>query len=412
MAKFPALRSEREINDSLKAGLEDRAGITVWSPDSIGSILSDTLSRELAHTNAEADRSFQAIQVSTAAGSDLDAIGREWSGITRKQATRAGTTYQERNIMFYSTNGTFGDINGGVDIVIPAGTEITTSKAVNGVEVFYRTDREYTLPAGETTGYCSAHADEFGAASNVAEGALSRHGFDDYVLSNYDYLKCTNKYPVLNGSEQEEDDTYRFRVLQRIPSLVQSNIANVNLRALEVPGVEEVRIMPGYFGVGTAAVIVFGIDNETSPALVRSVQQNINYLQGPGLSIQAIGGVKVYFDLELRCRVSKAFQSVSRDVLKRTIRLETMEAIKEQEYQRTISFPEIAERVIQNVQMIEGLVSNNTSTRGFESVYVKKAWANSGVTGFSRTKLLVSSFDLEADESASIGDVSIVFVES
>lgn len=412
MAKLPTLRSQRNVADSLRIGFEDRAGITLWSPDSMGSILTDVVSRELAVANTESAQAFEAIQVSSARGSDLDAIGLQWGKVRRKQPGIASTTRSEMNFMFYSDRGTFGDINGGEDIIIPEGTTITTSNTAGGNEFSYKVDTQYTLPAESTFAYCSVTASKAGSGMNVAQRVLNSHDFSDYVMSGYNYLSCQNIYPILNGADRELDEDYRFRILQRIPSIAQNNVSAIRMAGLSVPGVEETRIISGYFGIGTVAIVVFGPEGETSPALVSAVQAKLTQSQGPGLLLQAIGGVKVYVDFDVRCRIKKGTSRLEKSTLRREMKLSLERLLKEEEYSRTISLGSIGSSLAKNITGVVGLVSNDTAPNGFEAVYIRKAWAGDASGGFSRTKVIANSFRLDQDQSVGIGDINIEFIET
>lgn len=424
MAKVPNLKGDRQISEEMRAALKERGGITHWSFDSTARILADTLTTEMARTNAEDRRAFESLQLSSAEGEDLDYLAFEWSGMSRKNPTFAYAKENHKNLFFYVQNqaygaggatGTFGDINSGNDITIPGGTLISSKKDITSANaVIYRVDTETTLYADTSVAWVSATAITMGSGMNCADNTLRYHDFNNYTENSFYSLKCNNRFPILTGSNREEDGDLRFRAAQYHTAFVQNNLSKIMLSGISVPGVENVKLLNGYFGIGSAAVVVFGMDNETSPVLTKAFQQTLSSIQGPGLQLISIPGVKVYFDFDVRALVSKEPSMSEASEIKAAIGNMLRAALKEFESINVITISKLAQVVSQAHPLVTGLISrvdspNNNRKAGFENVYVRKTVADD-TPAVDRLRITQNRYILKQEEMVALGDVSIELV--
>ena len=408
MARVPNKRSDTELARNIAADMRTNAGITHWAVDSMGRILAEAVSQELARANAEDRRSFDSYQLTQAEGKELDDLSLTIGGPKRRSASTASVETFHRNLYFYTEAGTFGDINGGADIIVPANTIIRTRREGRPDIAEYRTSESFTLGSDTSLAYLSAKAVTMGSGLNVAENTLRYHTFTNYTESAKELLKVNNDFPILDGTDREDDDRYRYRLFQNFPALVKNNTANIRLQGLGLPGVEQVRILPGYFGIGTAAVIVFGIDNETTYALTESLFDKLREIQGPGLKVVPIAGVKVYFDFDVRVLLQNTLSVADQSSLTKTIKQIILQNIKLQEYSRTISFAPMASSIVRDNSIITGLLGRDRSIPSFETIYYRKA--PSDTQPIEERLLIVSnSFTLEDEEHSGLGRVSIQY---
>ena len=70
-------------------------------------------------------------------------------GIPRLQASDVSASALDNNFEFYVARGTFGTINNGQDITIPAGTQIYTAQGLSGQVVL--TANPVTCPASQSS---------------------------------------------------------------------------------------------------------------------------------------------------------------------------------------------------------------------------------------------------------------------
>ena len=408
MAKLPRLQSDAKLAKSIKTGLTERAGITHWAYDSMGRVLSDAFLKEVGESHAEQRRAFSSIQVGTASGQDLDDLGMQIAGLRRGSATFAKSEYTDLSVYFYVPVGTFGDINGGEGIYIPKGTELTSRPDSTGkVDIIYMTTRDYYLSANDKIQYCSVRARTMGSGHNVAENVLQYHNVP-YAQVAFKGLKCNNYYPILSGQDPESDTAFRYRITQKIPSMVQNNLANIRMAGLTIPGVKNVKVIDAYFGVGTAGVIVFGAGRETNSSLTTAMQRKLNSIQGPGSKLIAVAGSKVTFDFDLRLVTVRELNEAERKTLERGLKRSFTNAIKDQEFSGTINLNIVASRIFKENPKIARLIPGPDGIPFFEAVYLRRSWSTSAAE-VERRKLITSKINISDHEHCSLGTLSIKY---
>jgi len=409
MARVPNLRGDLTALKNLKSQFTQRAGVNHWAYDGVTRIISDNIAKEIGVAQALTSDAFESYQLAKAIGDDLDSLGQEMGGVNRLSPTFATIEDKHKNLMFYSTQGNFGNTNGGNDVIIPAGTIVSSENVSESIGVKYEILENYTIPWYEDKYYCSARAVNMGTGSNIGSSVLVNHDFKNYSRNGEFLIKCTNRYPVLNGRNTESDESFRYRISQRIPSIVQNNIESIRMSGLIVPGVLDLRIMPGYYGIGTVAVFVFGADGESSKALTEAVQTNLMQNQTPGLKIMAVPGVKIKFDFDIRVRTERAFNKLERDVLIRKVKKQLYDKLKSYESSSILPLGKIAIEVTEENPDIISMLSTDVSAPNFEAVYVTKFYADTpGHTG-DRSKVIQSFYSLGEEEFCSLGHLNIKF---
>lgn len=170
-----------------------------------------------------------------ATGDSLDLIGQIF-GVTRIQSQDASVDSSDGNFQFYVRTGTFGDINSGQDIQIPANVQIFT-EALNGP--VYLTDA-VTLPTQLSSQSFSATSVSTGSTGNTAAGVFNRHNFTGYTNAAYGSLLVTNNYGIIGGRDQEDDDSYQYRIHLKLTSQSGINEAALRYQLLQLPGIQNV----------------------------------------------------------------------------------------------------------------------------------------------------------------------------
>lgn len=171
----------------------------------------------------------------TAAGEFLDKHA-QLRGLARRQATAAQGTIR------FST-----DAAAATDLVVPAGTVCLTAGAVR-----FETTQEAVLEAGETAVDVPARAVEPGAAGNAAAGTIRAMAVAPVGVSG-----CTNPAGFSGGTDEEEDEALRARVLetyQRMPN--GANAAFYQQGAMSFPQVAAASVIPRPRGVGSVDVVI------------------------------------------------------------------------------------------------------------------------------------------------------------
>jgi uncharacterized phage protein gp47/JayE len=206
-----------------------------------------------------------------ATGENLDFIG-EIFGVYRLGAQVASIAQGDTNFKFYAAGGkTFGDINSGSDITVPAGTLIMTAAQAGPL---FLTDTLFTLHAADKEQFVSAYSASPGSSANAAAGVFNRwSGNFTYSTAAFGSLLVTNTYGVVGGRDDESDDNYRYRIQQKLQGRNGSNEAALRFELLQVPGIQDIVFERQ---AGTFNCYVYGIAPQTSSSLLDSVQQTIN----------------------------------------------------------------------------------------------------------------------------------------
>ena len=244
-------------------------GIRQLAPGGKARAFGDIVANELAELE---NRQFQNIAQSLlpfAADVSLDLIG-EIFGVPRLTHQTATVDIGDQNFEWYVRSGTFGAINNGQDIVIPAGVYIYTAAGVNGPVYI---GGRVTCSASDSWMFFSATALTSGSAGNAASGIFSSSNFTNYTESSYGSLLVTNNYGIVGGADAETDDNYRYRIQLKLQAQNGANEAALRFQILQIPGIQDVAFEPA---AGTFTCYVYGIASNGSAALLSSVQTAID----------------------------------------------------------------------------------------------------------------------------------------
>ena len=171
----------------------------------------------------------------TASGEHLDqhAFLR---GLERKEAAKAVGV-----IRFYV------DQAGGTALTIPAGTVCMTAGLVR-----FETTEAAVLRSGSLYVDAAAQAVEPGTAGNAAAGTILTMAVAPVGVS-----RCSNPEGFAGGTDREDDETLRVRVLETFRRLPNgANAAFYEQGALSFPEVAAAAVLPRNRGIGTVDVVV------------------------------------------------------------------------------------------------------------------------------------------------------------
>jgi uncharacterized phage protein gp47/JayE len=245
-----------------------QTGIRQLAPGAKARAFADIVGDQLGEMETRQFINLSETLLPYATGISLDMLGDIY-GVARLGRQDSQVDAADDNLRFYVRHGTFGDINNGQEIHLPAGVRITS--AADGGPV-YLTEAA-RLAAGDSVQAVGVTSYYPGSSGNSASGILTRHNFTGYVDSSYGSLLATNQYGVMGGREAESDDDYRFRIHLKIQSRAGANEAAMRFDILQLPGIQDVVFLRA---AGTFTVYVYGISPEISPSLLALVQQQID----------------------------------------------------------------------------------------------------------------------------------------
>lgn len=162
-------------------------------------------------------------------------------------------------------------ITGTAGTTIPEGTIVSTVASEGSPSIFFVTTHEAVI--GETGSVdVEIEAVEAGREGNVPAGSIQ-------VLGNpiSGVQSVTNRHPTSGGTDEEDDEAFRYRILERNQNKSMSGSKQDYIRwAMEVPGVGSVKVLPEWNGPGTVKLLV--MDANGAPAnqtLIDAVQNHI-----------------------------------------------------------------------------------------------------------------------------------------
>lgn len=282
MPFFPKSKDEM-IADGLEA-IRNNTNITQLSPGSKTRFLLDAMTEEQASQHELFDSNMAQAFIRWADARYLDYFG-DMLNIPRLEARRGSVQLEDQNFIFYVDGGTFGDINSGNSITIPAGTIISTPDAQIERRTFdaeqneesteivqYELVSTVSCPSDRSFAYGTLRAKIEGSVSDVPRNVLKKHTFTGYALSGSNRLKCTNKYAIANGRNRETDGSYRYRLMNAFKARERANKLAIRLAALSVAGVSDVIDVNCEQGPGTFSLYVEATTPTTSPRILSNVE--------------------------------------------------------------------------------------------------------------------------------------------
>lgn len=401
----PRINSLIELEEMFKISLSKNAGITQWNSDSTIRNLYQPVAVELERLNRETSAVFNSLQFQYASGGDLERIGENF-GINRMKPTRAYANILDSNITFY-TEVSFGSINQGANITIPKGTKIFAGTSENSKAVIYEVDADYSLPAGGQRYSVGARAITIGSSQNVGARSLNFHEFTNYSDSISSALKVTNNFPILNGENIETDKSLRFKIYSKYSTLVRESRNSILIDAIEVPGVEDIKIAPGYYGVGTLGVFVFGPEGLVNQKILEEVGSRISAKNPPGTRLVVRNGISNYLDMEITLWVDAGLSSQIYSNYRRIATEEYLNFIKNNSRSNNINIDSLKKRIIQRMKNNVGVMSQQKENQIFDAVYLRKDYGEKLISSSERVRVITNNLILKDEEYLKSGILKI-----
>lgn len=211
-----------------------------------------------------ADYTYRQAFPQTAEGDNLDLHGQLY-GVTRMGATAAVGFLQ------FSIPAAVEEA-----LVIPAGTV-----CISRSQVAYVTASEGVIPAGGTSIEVYAMALEAGSQGNTARGNVVR------MQSPPDGIGAVvNTTDFLGGTDQEEDEDYRERIMEACRGLGNgANVAYYKNLVAKVGGVEYAAIVPCMNGAGTIGVVLASAGDGVEEKVLSDVASTLGTYKEAGVTV-------------------------------------------------------------------------------------------------------------------------------
>jgi uncharacterized phage protein gp47/JayE len=252
-----------------------RSGLTYFSENSKGRALAKVLAREITNSSEFHIATVNSAFAKYATGDMLEAIC--WIfGLKRENATKATSYAWEQSQRFYVEDSTFGFINGGSDITIPAGTSIYSASITGQDEaIYYKVVADTVLPKADNEAFVTVEATNEGLSSNVGAHVLRNHNFASYADYTNDTLLASNEYAIVNGQNRQADAELRYQLSIAATAHEAANDSAIRYALLSIPGLTDFKVIPFYDGIGTTGAFVVGQGNECPPSMLAHAQQSL-----------------------------------------------------------------------------------------------------------------------------------------
>jgi len=336
-------RTQEDIVSEIVSDLVNNTALTTAAPGTKARALTEAVAKRLATAYRQFDETILLSFIRHAEGKFLDWLG-ELLSLERRQPTRASVSAGQLVVKFYVETGTFGSINGGLDITLPAGVNISASPTTTGIAE-YRLPVSVVLNRTRSEQYVPVESLASGSAASVGRYQLKYHDFNG--IDNYTDLKVINTSSIDNGSDTETDASYRYRLSQQVVAAEAANSTSIRMAALAVPGVADVVLYPYAQGAGTFEVLLKSTTPTVSQSLIDAVQAAIEEKKGVGLYViaKAPDTISLKFVISLKSR--RTITSSEQTAITRDVRQSLKEYVNSLDIGESFSLAEAIQRVME-----------------------------------------------------------------
>lgn len=212
----------------------------------------------------------------TAEGENLDRHG------ALRGVERQGATYANGYLQFMVSEARE------EDLAIPAGTV-----CISGDHVAYETWEDAVLPAGAYAVEVAAVAVIPGSGGNAPVGTITSMQSPPEGIES-----VRNTSAFLGGRDQEEDESYRARILAAYHGLGNgANAAYYQAVTEKVDGVEYVRIVPRINGIGTVGIVLASAGDGMEEAVLEGVAAVMEEYREIGVEVTVLEAENVKVDI-------------------------------------------------------------------------------------------------------------------
>lgn len=266
-----------EIYQALAADFQEQTGQTAGSSSELA-VRFYAVAAQLYSLYVQAEWTRRQCFPQTATGGGLD--NHAWlRGIDRRQAVKATGV-----VRFYL------DEVQETDIDIPAETVCMTSGGTRFI-----TTEEGSVKAGEPWADVPVEAVEAGASGNAAPGTIVY-----MLLPPSRVVACANPAALVNGQDEEDDESLRARVLESYRRLANgANNAFYRQAAMSFDGVAAVTVLPKERGVGTVDLVIAAQGGKPDEALLEALREYFDRVREIAVDVAVYGPTEAKVDVEV-----------------------------------------------------------------------------------------------------------------
>lgn len=141
------------------------------------------------------------------------------------------------------------------------------------------------------------------------------------TTSDGDALDAIGKLLQCFRFENEDDDNYRYRIVNQCLVLATSNETAVRLTALVVDGVKDVVLKPYSMGAGSFTVIILSDEDVTDKGILEAVRVKLLDVHGYGIRYNVISPTLTYVTIKQRIFLSEKLSSAEKQEIRYAVQL-------------------------------------------------------------------------------------------
>jgi uncharacterized phage protein gp47/JayE len=257
-----------------------------WSIGSIARSLFRSIAYVAEFIQLQINIAYLSFSVATAKGLHLDRRMADYN-LTRREAT-----YTDAIVTFFRDSGYSSNI------IIPAGTSVSTDADFQGIIRSYELISSVLLSSGVVSASGIVRCTDLGAIGNIPSGKIVNI---DSVLSGVSGV--INYAPATSGSDLEDDNSFRARLPAYLAGLQGSTTASIKSAVYAIGGITYVKVAENSPALGNFTVYVSNdsgiIDQVTFDRINEAVADKCNICVTYTIIAPSISNITISFDVIL-----------------------------------------------------------------------------------------------------------------
>lgn len=390
----------RDENEIISRGIQELANnsnITQLTPGGKMRFFLETTFKEQGAQYRDFDNNILQSFIRYSRGKFLDFWG-DTLARPRRESSFAESSTEDQNFMFYVNSGSFGDINSNADFTIPAGTvvstvpfegDVATPGLVPQTEISYTTVSDVICVANRSFAYGHVRANIEGEESIVPRSVLNKHDFTGYAQTSRNLLKCTNRFAISNAENREEDNAYRYRLLNAFKAKSQALKIAIRLAALAVPGVADIKEINYEQGPATYSLYVQSTTPTTSQGLLNRVTDAVTAVSADGIRPFVLAPQYIGMEFVVALIWAGSTTDAQKSTAYANIRDNIEATLNGYDIGESLFLSDLVRIALSSSQQILGI--GKTKSGSFEQVYINRSSADTN--GVTRSLVIGTSIE-------------------